>query len=113
MIKILTRGIIVRNGDTQDLSHDGTDLRVRSQAWVSRRWHLRHIVVTSICFSMTIMDMERQGMEGSITRRSRLRKTLYISEVDKAIELKITNHSSAWSVMVCIYTLCASSHRMA
>ena len=72
MNKHLTYGIIVRHGDIQGLSHDGTDLRVLSQAWVLRQWHLRHIVVTSICFSMMIMDMERQGMEGSTIRRSRL-----------------------------------------
>lgn len=72
MIEELTYGITVRHGDIQDLSHDGTDLRVLSQVSVLRQWHLRHIVVTSICFSMTIMDMEGQGMERSIIRRSRL-----------------------------------------
>ena len=52
----------MRNGDIQDLSHVGTDLRALSQASVLRQWHLRHIVVMNIYFSMMIMDMERQGV---------------------------------------------------
>jgi hypothetical protein len=39
---------IVRHGDTQAPSRDGTDSRAASLAWASRRWHLQCTAVMNI-----------------------------------------------------------------